>query len=105
MTTTAIHFVSSEKPCEFKGEESVLAVALNHGIQIPHSCGAMGSCTTCRVIVVSSKSPLPPRNELEADIAEMRGFSAHERLSCQLPPEDGMVLEIPAPQRDDFSRT
>jgi 2Fe-2S ferredoxin len=61
----------------------------------------MGSCTTCRVIVVRAAGPLPERNELEQDIADMRGFSAEERLSCQLPPIDGLILRVPETLLDD----
>lgn len=56
-----------------------------------------GSCTTCRVIVVKSDGPLPERNELESDIATMRGFRPEERLSCQLPPTPGLVVRVPEP--------
>lgn len=90
-----IHFIPHQISCKTEQEESVLEVALKNGIPIPHSCGAMGSCTTCRVIVVKSPVPLPPRNELEQDIAEMREFAENERLSCQLPPVDGLVLRVP----------
>ena len=95
MTKKNMTFLSAEKHCDFTVEESVLEVALKNGLEIPHSCGAMGSCTTCRVIVVKSPSPLPARNELEQDIADMRGFAPEERLSCQLPPIDGLVLRVP----------
>lgn len=75
--------------------ESVLEVALRNKIDIGHSCGGMGSCTTCRVFVEAHHNPLPPRNELEQEMADGRGFAENERLCCQLPPEDGMVLRIP----------
>jgi hypothetical protein len=44
---------------------------------------------------------LPERNELETDIASMRVFADNERLSCQLPPIDGLVLNIPQSLPDD----
>ena len=103
MTTKSIHFLPLDKRCEFTREESVLEVALKNGIEIPHSCGAMGSCTTCRVLVESSPIALPERNELEQDIADMRGFTDQERLSCQLPPVDGLVLRVPGEADADFS--
>lgn len=101
MTGKFIYFLPTKKPCEIKGAQSVLEVALKNGIEIQHSCGAMGSCTTCRVIVIESPLPLPERNELEQDIADMRSFSAEERLSCQLPPVDGLVLRIPETLEDE----
>jgi len=101
MTRKNITFLPAEKSCDFTREDSVLEVALKNGLEIPHSCGAMGSCTTCRVIVVAATGPLPERNELEQDIADMRGFKPEERLSCQLPPMDGLVLRIPDTLLDD----
>jgi 2Fe-2S ferredoxin len=64
---------------------------------LAHSCGGMGSCTTCRVIVVHTPQPLPERTELEQDIADMRAFRPEERLACQLPPLDGLVVRVPEP--------
>ena len=95
MTRKKLRFLPSEMTVEFTDEESVLEVALKNGLEIPHSCGAMGSCSTCRVIVREAKNPLPERTELEQDIADMRGFDESERLSCQLPPADGLVLLVP----------
>lgn len=95
MGSKGILFLPHEKLCEIEGAENVLEVALRNGLDVGHSCGGMGSCTTCRVIVEKSKDPLPARNELEEDIATMRGFSDLERLSCQLPPLEGLVVRIP----------
>lgn len=95
MGRKGILFLPQEKLCEIEGAENVLEVALRNNLDIGHSCGGMGSCTTCRVIVERADGPLPPRNELEEDISSMRGFSDQERLSCQLPPLDGLVIRIP----------
>ena len=95
MRAKSVQFLPYDKTCIFTTEHSVLEVALKNGIEIPHSCGAMGSCTTCRVIVERSPTKLPERNELEMDIAEMRGFADQERLSCQLEPVDGLVVRVP----------
>lgn len=88
-------FQPLEKSCEIGNAESVLEVALLNDIELSHSCGGMGSCTTCRVLVQSSLAELPQRNELEQDIADMRAFGPEERLACQLPPLPGLVVRIP----------
>lgn len=95
MTQKSIHFLPLDRRVSFTTEASVLEVALKNGVEINHSCGGMGSCTTCRVLVRYSAAALPDRNELEQDIAEMRGFRAEERLACQLPPLDGLAVEVP----------
>jgi ferredoxin len=97
MTNKFIVFLPSEKTCRIQAETSVLEVALKNKVEISHSCGGMGSCTTCRVLVQSDLTQLPERNELEQEIAEARGFSAEERLSCQLPPLAGLVVKVPDP--------
>ena len=74
---------------------SVLEVGLKAGIDIGHSCGGMGSCTTCRVFVEKHVAPLSERTELELEITEGRGFKRNERLSCQLEPAAGMVVRVP----------
>ena len=95
MKPKGILFQPSEKRCKIDGKESVLEVALSHDIDIGHSCGGMGSCTTCRIYIEHSDHPLPSRNELEQDIADMRNFEDHERLACQLPPLEGLIVRIP----------
>jgi 2Fe-2S ferredoxin len=95
MKPQGIHFQPLDITCEIADAESVLDVALRNGIEISHSCGGMGSCTTCRILIERSNQALPPRNELEQDIADMRNFDDRERLACQLPPVAGLVVRIP----------
>lgn len=101
MKPASVLFLPQSQSCAIRGEESVLELALKNEIAIEHSCGGMGSCTTCRVIVESPVDELPPRNELESDIAEMRAFEPKERLSCQLAPFAGLVVRVPI-KRSDF---
>ncbi|MGE4131256.1 MAG: 2Fe-2S iron-sulfur cluster-binding protein [Bdellovibrionales bacterium] len=95
MSGAGITFEPFAKQCEIDHEHSVLEVGLKHDIPIPHSCGGMGSCTTCRVLVESPLADLPPRSEIESDLAEMRGFTEAERLACQLEPVPGLVVRLP----------
>lgn len=80
---------------------NVLDVALQNHIDLSHSCGGMGSCTTCRVWVESDPSILSPRTELEEEIASSRNFEERERLGCQLEPQKGLVVRIPD-DRDSY---
>lgn len=102
MTNKSIHFLPSDRSLKVHRASSVLEVAIRGGLEIPHSCGGMGSCTTCRVFVESCAGPLPERNELELEIAETRGFAENERLSCQLPPLENLVVRIPEILPSDF---
>ncbi|MGE5085273.1 MAG: 2Fe-2S iron-sulfur cluster-binding protein [Bacillota bacterium] len=76
-------------------DQSVLDVALRGGVTLNHTCGGFGTCGTCRVFVREGLENMPPRNAIEAEMAEERGFKDLERLACQTPPLDGLVVEIP----------
>ena len=87
-----IHFQHADKTVDFYDEESVLDVALSNDVWIDHSCGGQGSCTTCRIKILSPLENLSPRTELEKERAEERGFTHDERLACQLQPVDGLKV-------------
>lgn len=90
-----IEFLPSGKKAEISKVDSVLAAALQAGIELNHSCEGMGSCTTCRIIVRKGLEKIPRRNEIEQERAEERGYSDEERLACQIKPIDGLVVEVP----------
>ena len=73
---------------------SLLDFAWRNKVKIPTSCGGGGSCGACRVIV-SGDIKSEPRNDIEQSMADDRGFKQNERLSCQISPCAGMVVEIP----------
>lgn len=68
----------------FKKERNLLDLAISHNWPVEHSCGGNGTCGTCCVIIVEGLERLPPRNEVEEEIAADRGFLPEERLACQL---------------------
>lgn len=76
-------------------DHSVLDVALREKIPLNHTCGGNGTCGTCRVFVVSGADLLPPRSDLEQEMAEDRGFGPRERLACQIEPVEGLAVEVP----------
>src|SRR5665213_3731323 len=96
MTDKKIHFFPMDISAPIGRAKSVLEVALRANVDIGHSCGGMGSCTTCRVFVEHSPEPLPPRGDLEQETADSRGFADNERLCCQLPPLAGLVVRVPS---------
>ena len=63
---------------------TLLDIAVDNSVELPHSCGGMGTCGTCRVKLTVEGGPCPERNETETEMANERGFSENERLSCQL---------------------
>lgn len=88
-------FLPQEIRVYISDEENILDLALKNGIEIDHSCEGMGSCTTCRVFVEGPIDLLNPRNEIEAERAEERGFQNNERLACQTKPIKDLIIKIP----------
>jgi len=63
--------------------ESILEVANRIQLDISQSCGGNASCGTCLIYVEKGLENCDPRNELEQEMAQDRGFRPHERLACQ----------------------
>ena len=75
--------------------ESILEALLRNKIEIGHSCGGMGACTTCRIYVEKGLEKFLPQNDLESERAKERNFADNERLSCQNHVVPGMVIRKP----------
>jgi 2Fe-2S ferredoxin len=88
-------FAGQDRRVEIRGGETVLEAALRAGIEIMHQCGGNGSCGTCRVLVEEGVESIPPRNELEAEMAGDRGWRDNERLACQICPSGPLALILP----------
>lgn len=84
-------FVSEIK---FKQTENLLDLLTAHKIGISHSCGGYATCTTCRIFVTKGLEYIKPREDLESERAIERGFTAQERLACQ--------VELPIDVPTDF---
>jgi ferredoxin len=75
----------------FTSQDTVLSACLAHGIAVDHECGGNGACGTCRILMVND--PLSqPLTEMEQERSAERGFLPTERLSCQLQPTEGMII-------------
>ncbi len=76
---------------------SLLDVALNFGIALPHSCGGNCACTTCHVIVRDGEQNLSPADDAETDRLDMaEGLTLHSRLACQAIVMGDVVVEVQA---------
>lgn len=93
-----IMFLPTSCTVSYTKEETILEIALKARLKINHSCGGMGTCGTCRVIIESDSEcdleKLPGRNEIEAEMAESRGFDENERLACQTPPIANLKVRL-----------
>ncbi len=85
-----------------KGEH-LLEVAIDHGVNIEHSCGGVCACSTCHIYVEKGMDQLSEASEAEEDrVEEAPGLQRNSRLSCQCEVEgDGpIVIRIPAWNRN-----
>ena len=84
----------------FKASENILDILNANNVSINQSCGANGSCTTCRIIIHSDQKAFSPRTEIESERALERGFADNERLACQTQLLDTATIEIPENRED-----
>jgi 2Fe-2S ferredoxin len=76
--------------------DSLLDTAVRARLPLHHSCGGMGTCGTCRVVIKEGLAILGPPDEVEAEIVRDRGFAPQERLACQISSMPGLLVELPA---------
>jgi len=97
MPTITFHFEGKAQVISANAGQSVLDVALDHDIPLPHNCGGSCACTTCHVVVRSGMAALSEMEEDEADrLDTAEGLTITSRLGCQAKILDNVVVEIPA---------
>ncbi len=82
---------------EARPGETILDVALRHGIEIEHACEKVAACTTCHCVVREGFGALNASTEEEDDMLDKAwGLTPESRLSCQAHVTDvDLVIEIP----------
>lgn len=98
-----ITFLPHEEICpegmtiEAETGESIVDVALAHGIEIEHACEKSCACTTCHVIVRQGFDDLEEATDDEEDMLDKAwGLEPESRLGCQARVGDeDLVIEIP----------
>ncbi len=77
---------SDEKQVHVKAAkgESLLDVALDHGVNIEHACGGVCACSTCHAYIEQGMASLSESTEQEEDrVEEAPAIKPTSRLSCQ----------------------
>ena len=95
ITEKAVDFTMdfiNDKEIHTKSDVPILKASLDGGIDHTHVCGGRARCSTCRVIVTDGVEHCRPRNEKEARLAAIKGFSDDVRLACQTTVEDDIRL-------------
>ena len=78
--------------------ESILEVALDHGINIEHACGGVCACSTCHVYLEAGEDICSEAEDEELDrVEEAPGLQMNSRLSCQCVVEQEGAIQIRVP--------
>lgn len=73
------------KTIEANPGDSLIKLALDHGIPIEHACEMSCACTTCHVILDRGMSSVADATDNEEDMLDKAwGLEANSRLSCQV---------------------
>ena len=81
-------------PAKFRDGETVLETALRHRLPLDSSC-TEGTCGSCRVTVIVAPPNLDASGDVELETKAERGFSADERLACQMNACAGLKVKVP----------
>jgi ferredoxin len=85
------HYSGHVKHVEGKEGETVLQIALDHGIPMEHACGGNGFCTTCMCRVQQGMEHLSVRNDREENMGVTEDPN---RLSCQAKVQGDVEVEV-----------
>jgi 2Fe-2S ferredoxin len=83
MACARVEFAPLGLSAEAKSDETILDAARRAGAPIGNSCGAVGVCARCRVVILAGDESLSPPTEIERRIAAQRNLQESERLACQ----------------------
>jgi len=81
------------KPCDYEGKKTILQVALDSGIEIPHYCYHEGLtiAASCRICLAEVAAP-NPRNDNKVELIPKL------LPTCQTDAADGQVVSIQSPK-------
>ena len=88
----------------FKG--SLLAILLEAGIEVDHTCGGVCACSTCHIYVEEGAETAPEATDEEEDQLDFApALRPGSRLACQCVPDGSrdVVVEIPGWKRNEVS--
>jgi len=78
-----VNFTPLGTSAEALTNETVLDAARRADAPLGNSCGSVGVCGRCRVVVLAGGENLSPPTTIELRVAAQREFAAGERLACQ----------------------
>lgn len=79
-----VKFLPMNVEHEIETGQSILDLALKHGIFIKSICGGVPSCAECRVKIVAGEDNIMPPGFKEKQLIGSAYFVDKSRLSCQV---------------------
>ena len=77
---------------------SILAVLLENGVEIDHSCGGVVACSTCHIYVDKGLETAPEAIDEEEDQLDFApAVRDTSRLACQCVPNGDVDVEVSIP--------
>ena len=89
-----VKFLPDGVEYEIKSNQTILALAQEHGIHIQSVCKGIPSCSECRVNVAEGEYNLLPPNTTELNLIGTAYFVDQRRLSCQLRCFGDVVIDL-----------
>ncbi|MBM3801761.1 MAG: 2Fe-2S iron-sulfur cluster binding domain-containing protein [Acidimicrobiia bacterium] len=80
---------------QVKAGTSLLTAATTNGVELMHSCGGIGACTSCRVAILSGQDHLSSIGTAEREQLQESGILETHRLACQAMVYGDVVLQRP----------
>jgi Na+-transporting NADH:ubiquinone oxidoreductase subunit F len=80
------------KRLEIEGGKTLLAALMGQSIFIPSACGGRGTCSYCKLKVLSGAPPIAPT---ELTLLTPEEQKASVRISCQVKVRNDLAIEIP----------
>ncbi len=93
-STKTLQILGNSKKIYFSQPQNLLELLNANNISISQSCGANGTCTTCRFFIRENPTAFSTRSEIESERAEERNFLVQERLACQTEIFDSATIEL-----------
>lgn len=99
-----IEFQPSGKQVEIAPGQNLRQVGLDAGVDIPSTCGGVGSCGLCKVKITLGAEHLSPVTDIEKGKLGNVFFITKERLSCQVTASGDVSCLVPDDAAERLAR-
>ncbi|BBM89484.1 hypothetical protein COTS27_01184 [Spirochaetota bacterium] len=103
--TIQIKYDNISQPVSAPYGKSILEISLANNIPHTHVCGGRAKCSTCKVLVLSGRNNLSPRNADEKLIAIRKQFPPQVRLACQTIPQGDISIRPIIKNQEDILKS